>query len=672
MFIYRREIDGLRALAVVPVIFFHAGFSAFRGGFIGVDVFFVISGYLITSIILAEKQGGTFTLIRFYERRARRILPALFTVMFSCLPFAWVWLLPVDLTAFSQSLIAVSAFASNILFWRTSGYFESAAELKPLLHTWSLAVEEQYYLLFPIFLLLTWRLGKRWTISLLFIAAIISLAAAHWSSATHPAFAFFLLPTRGWEILVGAFMAFYLAQRTSPDHSETLSFIGLLLIAYAVFAFDRQIPFPSLYTLIPTIGAALIITFATEQTYVGRFLSSKFLVGMGLISYSAYLWHQPLFAFARHRNIEEPSRLLLVTLIFVTVGLAYLSWRYIETPFRNVQRVKPKSILLYGVFCSTFFVVVGVVVQFNKGYSSRFDPVVASIASAAEDKNPRQATCLTFGKNYLPPNASCILGSEQHVVGALLGDSHADAISYALEGALGDSGLGMRNLSYGGCPPVIDVYRADDKVIGSDDNRCWEYNNSVRKYVLSSDQITTVILVARWTIFLEKDYFNNGEGGIELPMEQAFVDVVDSSGSRELNIEAARKAKVKEKYRQTILTYLNENKKVILVYPIPEVGWDVPTLAARMILFDAKPTIDLSTSYAVYKDRNRDAIGALDSVGEHMNLVRIRPDKLLCDTYIKNRCAAQLNGVPLYYDDDHLSTIGARLVVAEIMQHVSK
>ena len=201
---YRREIDGLRALAVVPVILFHAGVQTFSGGFVGVDVFFVISGYLITSIIIAQIDIGEFSLIDFYERRARRILPALFLVMFVCLPFAWLWLLPAEMMSFSQSLIAVSSFVSNILFWRTSGYFETAAELKPLLHTWSLAAEEQYYLLFPFFLTLTWKLGKRWIISLLVVAAFISLMAAQWGSINKPAATFFLLPTRGFELFIGA------------------------------------------------------------------------------------------------------------------------------------------------------------------------------------------------------------------------------------------------------------------------------------------------------------------------------------------------------------------------------------------------------------------------------------------------------------------------------------
>jgi len=199
---YRREIDGLRAFAVIPVILFHAGFQTFSGGFVGVDVFFVISGYLITSLILEEKQAGTFTLVGFYERRVRRILPALFLVMFACLPFVWLWLPPLEMGSFSQSLVAVSGFASNVLFYLKSDYFETAAALKPLLHTWSLAVEEQYYLLFPIFLLLIWRLGKHWIVAVLAVVAIVSLALAQWGSLNHQAFTFFLLPTRGWELLV--------------------------------------------------------------------------------------------------------------------------------------------------------------------------------------------------------------------------------------------------------------------------------------------------------------------------------------------------------------------------------------------------------------------------------------------------------------------------------------
>ena len=212
---YRPEIDGLRAVAVLPVILFHAGFELFSGGFIGVDIFFVVSGYLITTIIISEMDDGSFSIVNFYERRARRILPALFFVMAACLPPALFWMVASDLKSFGQSLFAVSTFSSNILFWSESGYFDTAAELKPLLHTWSLAVEEQYYIIFPIFLMLTWRFGIRWILVVLSLVFILSLGVAHWGAvyAAHPKIlsgTFFLLPTRGWELLVGVFAAFYL------------------------------------------------------------------------------------------------------------------------------------------------------------------------------------------------------------------------------------------------------------------------------------------------------------------------------------------------------------------------------------------------------------------------------------------------------------------------------
>jgi peptidoglycan/LPS O-acetylase OafA/YrhL len=236
---YRKEIDGLRALAVLPVILFHAGFETFSGGFVGVDVFFVISGYLITTIILEELEQGKFSIVNFYERRARRILPALFLVMFVCVPFAWFWLLPSDMKDFSQSLVAVSVFASNILFWRESGYFDTAAELKPLLHTWSLAVEEQYYVIFPLFLMLCWKLGKRWILVLLGFIFLTSFAVAQWAAYAKPAAAFYLLPTRGWELLTGAFAAFYFSQANRREFCKGLSefggWLGVALILYAVF-----------------------------------------------------------------------------------------------------------------------------------------------------------------------------------------------------------------------------------------------------------------------------------------------------------------------------------------------------------------------------------------------------------------------------------------------------
>ena len=245
---YRKEIDGLRAFAVIPVILFHAGFELFSGGFVGVDIFFVISGYLITTIILSEKEKGIFSLVNFYERRARRIIPALFLVMLVSTIFSWFWLSPSHMKDFSESLVAVSVFSSNILFWKETGYWGVENELKPLLHTWSLAVEEQYYVLFPLFLMLMWRFRKRWILSSFFIVALGSLSLSHWAAFNQPTANFFLLLTRGWELAIGAGIAFYFLYRKPVMRSllshkavdELLSWSGLALIAYAVFVFDEN------------------------------------------------------------------------------------------------------------------------------------------------------------------------------------------------------------------------------------------------------------------------------------------------------------------------------------------------------------------------------------------------------------------------------------------------
>ena len=357
-FQYRPEIDGLRAVAVIPVILFHAGFSAFSGGFVGVDVFFVISGYLVTSIILSEMENGRFRLSRFYERRARRIFPALFFMVALCIPLAWLSLTPKDMKDFATSLVGVSTFSSNIFFWSESGYFETFAELKPLLHTWSLAVEEQYYILFPLALILAWPLGKRPVLAMLAMVFVVSLAAAHWGAYNKPSATFYLLPTRGWEILLGAFAAFYLARKDSNHRpratiSDFLSIAGLVLITFAILSFDEETPTPSLATLIPTVGALLIILFSQNGVFVQRMLSCKVMVGIGLISYSMYLWHQPLFAFARQLFLLEPPKTLMVALCLTTLAVGYVSWRFVEKPFRT-KNAQGQNIVLVSSATATF------------------------------------------------------------------------------------------------------------------------------------------------------------------------------------------------------------------------------------------------------------------------------------------------------------------------------
>lgn len=332
--IYRSEIDGLRAIAVLPVILFHAGFSKFSGGFIGVDIFFVISGYLITSIIINDLEKEKFSLLSFYERRSRRILPALFLISLISIPFAWLWMSQPQIIDFSQSLIAVGFFVSNFLFWRESGYFDTSVDEKPLLHTWSLAVEEQFYIIFPILLILLWGYGRNKSIWIIFVLATVSLIMSEWGSRTFEVANFYLAPSRVWELFSGSLAAFFLNKRGNQKNNF-LSFLGLVAIIFSVFYFDESTPFPSIYTLIPVIGTLLVIIYGCEKSIIGYLLSNRILVGIGLISYSLYLWHQPLFAFARIKLDEEPSTLTMLCLIFINICLAYISWKYVERPFRT-------------------------------------------------------------------------------------------------------------------------------------------------------------------------------------------------------------------------------------------------------------------------------------------------------------------------------------------------
>lgn len=330
---YRPEIDGLRALAVLSVILVHAGLPWLPGGFIGVDIFFVISGYLITRIIQGELASGTFSVARFYERRARRILPALVVVVLACLPFAWAWMLPWQLEEFADSVVAVALFLSNVEFWRQSGYFATEAAAKPLLHTWSLGVEEQFYILFPLLLWALARLRRR-PAAVLAVLALASLGLSEWGWRNAPDANFFLIPFRAWELLTGALAALaWGGQGRAAD--DRLALPGLALVLASLVLMDEQTPFPSLIAVLPVAGTAMVILWGGAGSIAGRILSWRPAVAIGLISYSAYLWHQPLFAFARIRIAGEPPPAQMALLTLATFVLAWASWKWVESPFRR-------------------------------------------------------------------------------------------------------------------------------------------------------------------------------------------------------------------------------------------------------------------------------------------------------------------------------------------------
>ena len=366
--IYRAEIDGLRGLAVVPVILFHAGFELFSGGFVGVDVFFVISGYLITTMLIEDIENKSFSFVNFYERRARRLLPALFFVLIVCLPFVWTWMLPSQMKDFSESIFSVSVFLSNLYFMSQINYFAPSAELNPLLHTWSLSVEEQFYLFFPPLLLLLLKPSRRFALFGIFFLAAFSFTFSELAWRENQEKNFFFSLSRFWEIFAGSIAAF-VVQKRGIQKNNLIAMLGLVAIVFSIFLYDKRTPFPSVYALVPVLGAVLFIIYAESETLAARIISTKPFLGIGLISYSAYLWHQPLFAFTRIKLLEQPSSALMAVLSLTSLVLAYLSWQFVEKPFRNRKFLSGKIIFTFSSVGLCFFMALGIL-----GYKEKISP----------------------------------------------------------------------------------------------------------------------------------------------------------------------------------------------------------------------------------------------------------------------------------------------------------
>ena len=663
---YRPEIDGLRALAIIPVILFHAGFETFKGGFVGVDVFFVISGYLITGLILDEIKQGSFSIVRFYERRIRRILPALFFVCLVCIPFAWLWMLPSEFRDFSRSFAAVSLFVSNFYFWNESGYFEAATELKPLLHTWSLAVEEQFYILFPLLLLLLYKRSTLTLLSVVIVIIIISLGLAELLSVQYPEANFYLLPTRAWELGVGAVLGITAQFWDSKGWklAEVASMIGVVMILYAVFYFDEAMPFPGVWGLVPVVGTALVIRFAQDSTLVGKALSLGPIVGIGLISYSIYLWHQPLFAFGRIRlNLDGETDYKYLLLCALAVVLAYLTWRFVEQPFRRNAIFDRQQVFYGAAIASVSILLFGVTGQLARGFPDRMPPAAKRILKTEKDIKSWREKCHSQIGKFIRPEDACISNNSEETDITILGDSHGIALSYELGETLSNLHRGVRELTYSSCPPVVGL-----RVSGQVDE-CYRFNEAVWKFLASRQRPEVVILIARWSLYMEGQRFDNTEGGIEggnasyaLPIDRG----------NDFMHAPERVAEVGRLYRASVERFLRAGKRVVLVYPVPEVGWNVTDYLAREKLLGINRVQPLTTSFEVFNERSRNAHQQLDLLGDDPNLIRIRPEDVFCNSFIPSRCVAELKQKPLYSDDDHLNKMGASMLAEQIVKAIKQ
>lgn len=643
---YRREIDGLRAVAVLPVILFHAGFSAFAGGYVGVDVFFVISGYLITSILLHDLENGNFSIVRFYERRARRILPALFFVMLCCIPLAWLWMLPAQFRDFSQTLVAISFFASNVLFWIKSGYFSPVSEEKPLLHTWSLAVEEQFYLFFPLLLVVVWRFGRNPAFYTILAICGVSLMLTEWGWRYRPSANFYLLPFRAWELGLGSLCALWLHRRPQAS-SSLLSTLGLGLIIFSVVAYDESIPFPSLYALVPVAGTALVILFGSTSTLAGRWLSMELAVGIGLISFSAYLWHQPLLAFAKIRGLGPPSWEIRALLCVASLGLAYLTWRFVENPFRKggvaIMRTRARVFSLSFVATAMFFSA-GIYGHVSGGIPERVPEQVELLASESDNRNPRRAECHVEASEPVP---ECTYGGQQ--LGAIvLGDSHAASVIRAIQYAMDDQSKHVLDWTLAGCPTIVGV-----KKVRTGSARCGKFVEYALEKSRELDRDAPLFIVNRLSNVLLGPTEPNMDDKVAYPefyisqrfesRSQAFFDDM-AHGIIETACELAKE------------------RNVFMFRPIPEMKTHVPRYMAKSLLFSGNIQ-RAHVSAEEYLERHRLAFDIQDRAVEECGIKIIDPLPYLCT---QEGCWGDIGGQPVYYDDDHLSESGGRLLIPAI------
>lgn len=488
-FKYRADVDGLRAVAVTLVLLYHAELG-FRGGYIGVDIFFVISGFLITGLLLKEVKHEEFTLSRFWHRRIRRIMPASIVMVAATLIAGCFLLLPSDLKELSKSTIAQQAMLANVYYWRNVGYFDGPANLKPLLHTWSLAVEEQFYIVYPFVIYFLRRCRTKTIVTVLLAASIVSLALSELAVRTSPSTAFFMLPMRAWELLLGGLICF--APPIAQRYAERVSCLGTIGILVSALFFHEQTPFPGLTALVPCIGTALLIyANSNTGTNVGRMLASRPIVFVGLMSYSLYLWHWPVLVYLRY--VDENAQLTSATRIaavLITGALAYLSWKFIETPVRlgAIFKSRPSLFAATATCVGLLFAGGFALIQAN-GLPNRYDDKLRQVLVTMEETHVKQVVSVASLQKASLPDLG-VKSSQESVL--LWGDSHAMALLPAIDEACRRANLNGSQATYPSTLPLIG--HQSKRKFSAPEN----YDQSVLDYI-SRRGIRVVILVGYWS-----------------------------------------------------------------------------------------------------------------------------------------------------------------------------
>ena len=610
---YRPEIDGLRAIAVLAVLFFHSQLK-FPGGYVGVDIFFVISGYLITGLILADLQAGTFSFRDFWERRIRRIVPAATVTVLACLVLGFALMLPTDFEELGRSAVAQVLLVANVFFYYETDYFGGPAESKPLLHFWSLAVEEQFYLFFPFALVALHRWRRGAVLPALGGLALASLALSLVGVAKFPSATFYLLPTRVWELAAGALLAVNGGRLPLPERSRGLiGWGGMALMIAPMFLYDHETPFPGLAAIPPCLGAVLVIwATGSEAGVLKRVLSWRPSVFIGLISYSLYLWHWPVKVFTHYwfTGLYGPLALRLAV-VPVSFALAWLSWRYVETPFRTKRSQFLSTRIFAGAAAAgVATLLAGAVIAGRDGMPARFPEEVERYDAAYDDRPEIEEADLTI--EAAEQGAIPVMARGHRAESILIwGDSHARVVSPAVKAMCQQIGVTGFRATRSETAPLLDW--------SDDDIR--RHNSAVFRWI-AEHRPTIVVLVARWETVLRDPADEASLAGTVRALESAGV-------------------------------------KVALMRQVPSQRRDIPKSLARAALLGEDPeSVGVRVAdHAAFTRRSNEIIDRVAAASPGLRVLDPVP-------YLSRdgQCFAEHDGRPLYYDYQHLTRFGARFV----------
>ena len=644
---YRPDIDGLRALAIAGVLVFHIDPLLLSGGYVGVDVFFVISGFLITSILHRNLASGSFSFADFYERRILRIFPAFLIVLLATLVVGYLMLLPEDLSSLSRSAVHSVASISNILFYRERlDYYNSDFDLNPLIHTWSLGIEEQFYLTLPVLLVVSMKFFKSTRSLIIFLSVLfaVSLGASAYYIQLDPMRSFFLMPYRAWELLLGSLLALVGPRAVAKRAGNILGFTGLALILVSMNFYSEDTPFPGPTALLPCIGTAILIFVGQSPgVWATRFLSAKPLVGLGLISYSVYLWHWPLIAFSKYSTSGIPGG--APTLLAGSIALGALSWRWVEKPFRRSGRLRRKHVFSSWATLSLSVIAVGFGIEASGGFPGRLSKEVTSILDFkkapevdAEKLNGKSKKGTFYDSDFdflATPKYGEQSGEPSFV---LWGDSFAGALRPLIETLAKEKEMSFYSFGLAGVAPILGIVPHARKAYKE---KVLQYSEKIVEHICSNPSLKTVILEANWVLYIpdKKRLFS-----------WRFFNGKENDSARDIQQEQFFASQLK----LTVGRFLDAGKTVVIVYPLPRPICKVPEYLARFSI--AGQPLPATVEREDFHVQESVVSEAMDSLPRNDKILRVYPDTILSSN---GEVRIMSGDKPLFRDARHISIPGA-------------